>query len=47
MYRYKKTEKGKLKAIVTIIAIMILTSILSISLYRIYEGIDINTYVDM
>ncbi len=47
MYRYKKTEKRTLKGILTIIAIMILTSILSISLYRIYEGIDINTYVDM
>ncbi len=47
MYRYKKTEKRTLKGILTIIAIMILTSILSISLYKIYEGIDINTYVDM
>jgi len=42
--RYKKSEKASLKRIMTIIGIMILTSILSITLYKIYEGIDINTY---
>lgn len=44
MYRYKKSEKIRLKRIMIIFAIMILTSILSISLYRIYEGIEIDTY---
>lgn len=44
MYRYKKSEKIRLKRIMIIFAIMILTSIISISLYRIYEGIEIDTY---
>lgn len=44
MYRYKKSERIRLRRIMIIFGIMILTSILSISLYRIYEGIEINTY---
>ena len=44
MYRYKKSKKGTLKSISMIFVIMVLTSIISILLYKIYEGIDINTY---
>ena len=47
MYRYKKSEKIRLRRIMIIFGIMILTSILSISLYRIYEGIEIDTYGNM
>lgn len=44
MYRYKKAGKQKLKNAALIFVIMVLTSIVSIMLYKIYEGIEINTY---
>lgn len=44
MYRYKKSNHQKLRNFMTIIGIIILTSILTILLYRLYIGIDINTY---
>ncbi len=44
MYRYKKSKNIKLKNIIIIMAITILTSILTILLYRMYEGINIYTY---
>lgn len=44
MYRYKKNGNSKLKNIIIIMTITILTSILTILLYRMYEGININTY---
>lgn len=44
MYKYKKAENKKIKNAITIILIVILTSILTIILYRMYEGINIYTY---
>ena len=44
MYKYKKNGNKKLKNIIIIMTITILTSILTILLYRMYEGININTY---
>lgn len=44
MYRYKKQKTNKFKRLLIIFMIMILTAILSILLYRMYEGIDIYTY---
>ncbi len=44
MYKYKKNGNSKLKNIIIIMTITILTSILTILLYRMYEGININTY---
>jgi len=44
MYRYKKAGKQKLKNAAYIFVIVVLTSIISIFSYKIYEGIDINTY---
>lgn len=44
MYKYKKNANKKLKNIIIIMTITILTSILTILLYRMYEGININTY---
>ena len=44
MYRYKKASKRKLKNAALIFVIMVLTSIISIMCYKIYEGIEINTY---
>lgn len=44
MYRYKKAGKRKLKNAALIFVIMVLTSIASILCYKIYEGIEINTY---
>lgn len=44
MYRYKKSNKQRLKNAGLIFVIMVLTSIISIFCYKIYEGIDINTY---
>lgn len=44
MYRYKKAGNSKLKNILTIFTIIILTVILTIILYRMYEQIDIYTY---
>ena len=44
MYRYKKAIKQKLKKVMTMMGIVLLTSILSILLYRLYEGIDVYTY---
>lgn len=44
MYRYKKVGNKKLKNIIIITLIVILTSILTIVLYRMYEGINIYTY---
>lgn len=44
MYRYKKSGKQKLKNAALIFVIVVLTSISSIFCYKIYEGIQINTY---
>lgn len=44
MYKYKQAKNRKLKNIFTIMAIVVLTSILTILLYRMYEGINIYTY---
>lgn len=44
MYRYKKAGKQKLKNAALIFVIVVLTSITSIFFYKIYEGIQINTY---
>lgn len=44
MYRYKKAGKQKLKNAAYIFVIVVLTSITSIFAYKIYEGIQINTY---
>jgi len=44
MYRYKKAGKQRLKNTALIFVIMVLTSIVSILCYKIYEGIEINTY---
>lgn len=44
MYHYKKAGKQKLKNAGLIFVIMVLTSIFSIFCYKIYEGIQINTY---
>ncbi|MBP3256051.1 MAG: trypsin-like peptidase domain-containing protein [Clostridia bacterium] len=45
MYKYKKASKGTFKNLITIFGIMILTAIISISMYKIYEGIEIDTYM--
>ncbi len=44
MYKYKKNGNNKFKNIIIIITITILTSILTILLYRMYEKINIHTY---
>lgn len=44
MYKYKKAKNGMIKNLLIIFGIIILTAIISIFLYKIYEGIDINTY---
>ena len=44
MYRYKRAGKQKLKNAAYIFVIVVLTSIISIFCYKIYEGIEINTY---
>src|SRR5574344_1970419 len=44
MYRYKKSEHKKIKNFFKISILIILTSIISILLYKEYEKIDINTY---
>jgi len=44
MYRYKKAGKQKLKNAALIFVIIVLTSIISIFCYKIYESIQINTY---
>ena len=44
MYRYKKASMQKLKNLGLIFIIIILTSVASILCYKIYEGIEINTY---
>ena len=44
MYRYKKKTNQKFKNAILILIIMLLTSICSIYIYKIYEEIDINTY---
>lgn len=44
MYKYKKNKNSKIKNIVIILGVTILTSILTILLYTMYEGININTY---
>ena len=44
MYRYKKAGKQKLKNAALIFVIVVLTSIISIFCYKIYDGIQINTY---
>ena len=44
MYKVKKSSKQKLKNLALIFVIIVLTSISSIFCYKIYEGIQINTY---
>lgn len=44
MYQYRKAQKQKLKDAALIFIIIVLTSISSIFCYKIYEGIQINTY---
>ena len=44
MYRYKKNKKNKLKNTGLILILIILTSILSIVLYKMYAEIKIDTY---
>lgn len=44
MYRYKKAVEQKFKNAALIFVIVVLTSITSILCYKIYEGIQINTY---
>ena len=44
MYKYKKAKTGTLKNLFMIIGIILLTAIISVFLYKIYEGIEINTY---
>ena len=44
MFKYKKNGNSKFKNIILIMTITILTSILTILLYRMYEGIKIHTY---
>lgn len=44
MYKYKKNGNNKFKNIIIIMTITILTSILTILLYRMYERINIHTY---
>lgn len=44
MYRYRKAGKQKLKNAALIFVIIVLTAITSIFCYKIYEGIQINTY---
>jgi len=44
MYRYKRAGKQKLKNAALIFVIVVLTSVASIFCYKIYEGIQINTY---
>lgn len=41
MYRYKKKSSGRLKRFFMLVLLMILVSIMSILLYRMYEGIDV------
>lgn len=41
MYRYKKKSVGRLKRFFMLVLLMILVSIFSILLYRMYEGIDV------
>ena len=41
MYRYKKKSAGRLKRFFMLVLLMILVSIMSILLYRMYEGIDV------
>lgn len=44
MYRYKKAGKQKLKNACLIFVIIVLTAVSSIFFYKMYEGIQINTY---
>lgn len=44
MYRYKKAGKQKLKNACLIFVIIVLTTVSSIFFYKMYEGIQINTY---
>lgn len=44
MYRYKKSKNSKLKNILIIFAIIILTAILAIVLYKMYEKINVYDY---
>lgn len=44
MYRYKKAKNSRLKNIAIIFTIIILTGVLAIILYKMYEGINIYTY---
>ena len=44
MYRYKKNNNQKLKNTGLIFVVIVFTAICSIFCYKIYEGIEINTY---
>lgn len=44
MYRYKKANNGKLKNIFIILGIIVLTSILTVVLYKMYQEINVYTY---
>lgn len=44
MYRYKKSKNGKLKNIFMIFTIIILTAVLAIVLYKMYEQINVYDY---
>lgn len=44
MYRYKKANKGKSKNIFIILGIVVLTSILTVVLYKMYQEINVYTY---
>jgi len=41
MYRYKRKSTGRIKKFFMLVLLMILVSIISILLYRMYEGIDV------
>ena len=41
MYRYKKKSTGRVKRFFVLVLLMILVSVMSILLYRMYEGIDV------
>lgn len=44
MYRYKKANNGKLKNIFIILGIIVLTSTLTVVLYKMYQEINVYTY---
>ena len=44
MYRYKSTKRNKFKSRIKIVCLMLITAFISVFLYKMYAGIDINTY---